>query len=137
MKKILSISIIIATLAAGIILYEDSHVETSARNDTAVLSAQIKSVSGQIIDVRELGEYIENHADGAINIPLNDILNRDYSKIDKSKPIYVYCRSGIRAGKAKIALEKAGYKNVTNLGGLNDWTADGGLTCGSNTPKCK
>ena len=34
--------------------------------------------------------------------------------------ISVYCRSGRRASMAQEALEKAGYKNVKNLGGLKD-----------------
>jgi phage shock protein E len=39
---------------------------------------------------------------------------------NKDKEIILYCRSGGRAGSAKQMLESAGYKKVTNAGGLTD-----------------
>ena len=36
----------------------------------------------------------------------------------KDDEINLYCRSGNRAGKAKSALERAGYTNVENKGSL-------------------
>jgi phage shock protein E len=39
---------------------------------------------------------------------------------DKSKRIYLYCRSGRRSRIAKETLEKIGYKDVLNLGSLED-----------------
>ena len=104
--------------------------------ETVTLSDEIKSANGQLIDVREPSEYEESHADGAINIPLGDILKADFSKIDSDKPIYVYCRSGVRAGQAKIALEQAGYENITNIGGLIDWQKQGDGVCSASTPSC-
>jgi len=100
------------------------------------LSMKIKSANGQIIDVREPAEYEEGYADGAINIPLGDILKADFSKIDSDKPIYVYCRSGKRAEQAKVALEQAGYKDVTNIGGLVNWENQGDKVCSSSIPSC-
>lgn len=100
------------------------------------MSVQIKDVDGQLIDVREPDEYAADHANGAINIPLGNILNGDFSKIDINRPVYVYCRTGNRAGQAKTALEGAGYQNVTNLGGLSDWQNQGESTCKSTEPNC-
>jgi len=136
MKKVIIISAILVISIIGLVAYKNNSSEISSTTKPEVLSAQIKSISGQIIDVREPSEYIESHADGAINIPLGDILSGDYSKIDKTKPIYVYCKSGVRAGKAKVALENAGYKNVTSLGGLSDWIAKQGKTCSTTQPSC-
>lgn len=137
MKKIIIIIALIAISVIGLVVYKNNPVDNVATAQKEVLSAHIKSVSGQIIDVREPSEYIESHADGAINVPLGEILIGNFSKIDKTRPIYVYCHSGVRAGKAKIALEQAGYKNVTSLGGLGDWIAKGGVTCGSINPSCE
>ena len=39
---------------------------------------------------------------------------------DKSQKLFLYCRSGGRAGHALKTLTKLGYTNVTNLGGLMD-----------------
>ena len=51
-----------------------------------------------LIDVRTPAEYAEAHADGAINIPVEDVAAK-ISEVtaDKDADIYVYCRSGRRA----------------------------------------
>lgn len=134
-KKILIIIMIPVLLAVGgYMIFSSKNVNVS--EEPLKLSEQIKAVDGQLVDVREPDEYATDHANGAINIPLGDILNGDLSKIDITKPVYVYCRTGNRAGQAKTALEQAGYKNVTNLGGLSDWQNQGGLACKSTEPNC-
>ena len=72
-----------------------------------------------LIDVRTPAEYAEAHADGAINIPVEDVAAK-ISEVtaDKDADIYVYCRSGRRAGVAQETLTGLGYKKVTNLGTL-------------------
>jgi phage shock protein E len=74
-----------------------------------------------IIDVRTEAEWNQGHIEGAILIPYERIGERigAISK-DKSKRIYLYCRSGRRAQIAKESLEKLGYKDVMNLGSLQD-----------------
>ena len=135
MKKYLLVIVIILLVICGYYIFI-KNVDEGTSNEVTKTSAQIETIAEQIIDVREPDEYTANHADGAINIPLGDILNGDFSKIDQNKPIYVYCRTGNRAGQAKVALEKAGYKNVTNVGGLSDWIAKDGLICSSTKPSC-
>ena len=71
-----------------------------------------------LIDVREDYEFKEGHIPGAINIPLGNITNVDYS-LDKI--IIVYCKSGNRSNQAAIKLKKMGY-NVKDMGGILDWT---------------
>jgi len=74
-----------------------------------------------IIDVRTTWEWNLGHLDGAIRIPYKEIGEKigDVVK-DKSQKIYVYCRTGHRAQIAKEALDKMGYKDVVNLGSLED-----------------
>ena len=76
--------------------------------------------SGLLIDVRTKEEFKEKHIKGAVNLDVNDLNKVELPKADKDKEIYLYCKSGNRARQAKIILEKAGYKNVKNLGGLDD-----------------
>lgn len=40
---------------------------------------------------------------------------------NKDAEILVYCRSGRRSVTASETLVKMGYKNIYNLGGINDW----------------
>ena len=73
-----------------------------------------------ILDVREDGEYNNGHIEKAINISLNDIINKKID-IDKDKTILVYCQSGNRSKEASSKLSSLGYENIYNFGGINDW----------------
>jgi phage shock protein E len=71
------------------------------------------------IDVRTPEEFAGRAVSKAINIPHTEITDKIAAVVaDKNAPIYVYCRSGNRSGKAKAALEEIGYTNVINLGGV-------------------
>jgi phage shock protein E len=74
-----------------------------------------------VIDVRTEAEWNNGHLEGAVLIPY-DVIGEKIGTVakDKSKPIYVYCRTGRRSQIAKEALERLGYKNVKNLGSLQD-----------------
>lgn len=134
-KNAFMVVIIILLVIGGFLIINNSH-KTASTQKTSTISAKISAAGRQLIDVRTPEEYIAGHAKGAINIPLATIQRGDFSKISKTKPIYVYCNSGIRAGEAQTILEQNGYKNVTNLGGLKDWQAQGGVVCKSTRPTC-
>lgn len=69
-----------------------------------------------LLDVRSQGEWDEGHAYGAVHIPHSEITEKAPALLtDKNQEIKVYCRSGGRAGKAKMALEALGYTNVENV----------------------
>ena len=73
-----------------------------------------------IIDVRTEAEWNDGHIEGAILIPY-ELIGDKIGTVDKdSKRIYVYCRSGRMSKIAKENLEKFGYKDVVNLGSLED-----------------
>jgi phage shock protein E len=73
------------------------------------------------IDVRTAAEFNTGHLAGAVNIPHGEIANEIAGLTqDKNAEIYLYCRSGGRAGKALNALEKLGYTQVVNEGGYDD-----------------
>ena len=74
-----------------------------------------------IIDVRTVQEWDKGHLEGAVLIPYDQIGEKIGSVVkNKSKTIYVYCRTGRRTKIAKEALEKLGYKDIVNLGSLED-----------------
>ena len=74
-----------------------------------------------VIDVRTEAEWNNGHVEGAILIPY-DVIGKRIEAVakDKTKRIYVYCRTGRRSQIAKDSLEKLGYKDVKNLGSLED-----------------
>lgn len=86
----------------------------------------ITDVNAQIIDVRTPEEYQEGYIKSAININVNgeDFIAKA-SKLDKSKPVYVYCKLGGRSAKAADKLAEEGFTKVYDLkGGITQWTED-------------
>ena len=91
--------------------------------DEAKQAVDAKDV--QFIDVRTVGEYAGGHAPKASNFPL-DALEKDLSKLDKNKPVYVICQTGKRSQKGSEILQKAGFKEIYNIkGGTSAWTEAG------------
>ena len=88
--------------------------------DRAALPAYVNTEKFIIIDVRTREEFEESHVKGALNI---DILQPDFQieilKLDKSKTFKVYCRSGNRSSQALQTMNSIGFKDVENLGSLN------------------
>lgn len=72
-----------------------------------------------LVDVRTPGEFASGHAQGAVNIPLNQIASQ-LSSFKNKKNIIVCCISGGRSGQAKTILEKSGFTNVINGGSWNN-----------------
>lgn len=77
-----------------------------------------------LVDVRLPDEYVSGYIPGAVNISLQELAQK-MNRIPKEKPVILYCRSGNRSGQAGQALMQAGYEEVYNLGGINDWAAHG------------
>ena len=83
----------------------------------------------QLLDVRSQEEFNEGHIAGAILIDVNDSTFVDSCKarLDASRPVAVYCRSGRRSARAASQLAAQGFE-VTNLaGGVIAWQ-DAGKT---------
>ena len=76
-----------------------------------------------LLDVRTPTEYAQEHAEGAVNIPLQDIASGAIPAVPKDTKIVVYCRSGGRAGQSVAILEQKGFTNVISAGGLHDIVA--------------
>lgn len=81
----------------------------------------------QILDVRTPEEFESEKIDNAINANwLGDSFITDVAKLDQSKPVFVYCKSGGRSSKAAAKLAELGFKNIYELqGGILKWNAAG------------
>ena len=80
-----------------------------------------------LLDVRTPEEFSEGFAEGAVNIPVQELEARiaevtELLEGQQDRPIVVYCRSGRRSTTAKEILLEAGFGRVTNLGPLTAWT---------------
>lgn len=97
------------------------------------LQQQIGSVF--LLDVRELDEYEGGHIEGAVNIPVREVVQNLHLLPPKDAAIVVYCASGHRGVLATSALEMLGYTNVVNLrSGIRTWTDAGGAIVTESTP---
>ena len=78
----------------------------------------------QIIDVREHFEWDICHIEGALNIPMNLIVE-SIDEISKDITTVVMCHHGVRSMNVIHNLESIGYKNLINLkGGIHAWATD-------------
>lgn len=83
--------------------------------------------NAQILDVRTPEEFASEHIDKAVNINwlANDFVTNT-KKLDKSKPVFVYCKSGARSAKAAAKLGELGFKKIYQLeGGILKWNSAG------------
>ena len=77
--------------------------------------------SAVLLDVRTPEEHKNGYLEGAVLLPLAELESKISSKVSgKNTPIYIYCRSGRRAGTAVEKLKTMGYTDLHNLGGLKD-----------------
>ena len=102
-----------------------SQTGTQAYTDLEVAAFKAKMAEPGIVvlDVRTPEETVEGMIEGAVTIDYeDDSFEAEVAKLDKQKTYLVYCRSGIRGGKACKLMAKKGFKNLYNLqGGYLDW----------------
>jgi rhodanese-related sulfurtransferase len=80
--------------------------------------AAISGNTVQLIDVRTPEEYIDGHIEGALNINVQDQkFAEQISKLDKTKTVYIYCRSGSRSQMAASQMKTLGFKSIIDLKG--------------------
>lgn len=98
---------------------EAVYMNITAREAKEIMDSQEDYI---ILDTRTQEEYAEGHIPGAILIPHDEILQKAESVLpDKNQLILVYCRSGRRSKLAAEDLQKLGYTNIKEFGGIIDW----------------
>jgi rhodanese-related sulfurtransferase len=91
--------------------------------EKAEFSKLMKKSGVQLIDVRTSREFSNGFIAGAKNIDYNgDSFEKQIKKLDKNKPVLVYCAAGGRSENAAELLKEWGFKEVYDLiGGYNGW----------------
>lgn len=79
-----------------------------------------KSVT--LLDTRTEGEYKRGHIEDFINIPVDSLRSR-LDEIEKGKPVYVICQSGLRSYIASRILEGNGFEAYNFAGGFRFYDA--------------
>jgi len=102
--------------------HDDSRIVTSEEMESIL---EMEGV--QLIDVRTPEEFSEGYIANAQNIDFySDTFDADILKLDKTKPVVLYCRSGGRSAKCSKKLIEAGFTKVYDLeGGITQWEHKG------------
>lgn len=93
--------------------------------------------SATLLDTRTPMEYVSGHVQGFINIPLDELRER-MQELDRSKPVYVMCQSGLRSYLACRILSQNGFDCYNFSGGYrfyqsireNRFTENVNVPCG-------
>ena len=81
--------------------------------------AKLRDTEGAVlVDVRTPQEYREGHIPGSKNVPLQQLDKISSVADNKNIPLFVYCYSGGRSRQATAMLQRMGYANVQNIGGI-------------------
>lgn len=123
MKYIVFIALASALLLAG------CNEKKEAGSDTLDVNAfeeKMNQTSDKtLLDVRTAPEYDAGHLANSV---LVDFQSQDFPekidqlRLDKSKPVFVYCAAGSRSQKAAAVLKEKGFTEVYHMeGGINKW----------------
>ena len=86
--------------------------------NTQTFKDAVENKKVQLIDVRTPGEFLSGHIKGAKNIDFfSGKFNVEFNKLNKEKPVYLYCRSGSRCRQTANKLSALGFKEIYDLQG--------------------
>lgn len=74
-----------------------------------------------IIDIRSLEKYNDNHINGAIHIPFEKLIIDPKKYLNYTDIYYIYCQKGAKSVSLCMYLQKQGFKVVNIKGGYEEW----------------
>lgn len=80
-----------------------------------------------VLDVRSAAEFSGGSLPGAVHVPYGDIdFEQRVGRLDKARPVLVYCAGGFRSRKAAAVLKQQGFTNIQHLHrGYHSWRLAG------------
>jgi len=89
------------------------------------MNTHLKYGNVQVIDLQPEVEYNKSHLINAANIIYDKDFRKKLDKLDKTKPIAIYCTTGTVSPEAARILNEAGFKHIYILdGGIKKWMAE-------------
>ena len=83
---------------------------------------ELKKLSNiNLIDIRSIEKYNDNHIPGSINIPKILLVKEYYKYLDRNKLYYIYCQCGEQSLKVCRLLSNLGYRTINVIGGYESW----------------
>lgn len=85
----------------------------------------VKQKKMQVVDVRTTAEFATGHLPKAVNMDVNSKdFDQQIEKLNKKKPVAVYCRSGRRSKVAAGKLADKGFKVYELDKGIIQWDGE-------------
>jgi len=137
LKLILPLILAIFWLTVGCSQQSDEakqHEKGIVQLEAAAFKSMFSEKPGTVLDVRTNQEVSTGMIESAQHI---NVLDADFETkvkdLDKTKPVYVYCKSGGRSNRAAKQMQALGFEQIYDLqGGMTAWKAAGYQTV---TPK--
>lgn len=99
--------------------------EINVREAWRRVSEDAANPAPALIDVREAWEYEGGHAQGATNIPLSQLQQRQ-GEVPRERDVLFICQMGGRSLMAARYMRQQGVERVFNVeGGTDDWQREG------------
>lgn len=99
----------------------DGIPQLSARETHEMLIEYAGEQRPALIDVREVWEFLEARAAGAVNIPLSEFRARS-GEVPRDRDVFFICHSGQRSQMAARFVRQHGVLRVFNVaGGTEAW----------------
>ena len=124
MKRLFLISCLVLSAISAISCVDKKADASDAKLVTAEEMKNILELEDvQLVDVRTPKEFDQVHIVNAQNIDFRSpTFDEDITKLDKSKPVLLYCKSGRRSAKCVKKLQDAGFEKIYELeGGISKW----------------
>ncbi|MBX2973428.1 MAG: rhodanese-like domain-containing protein [Flavobacteriales bacterium] len=103
------------------------HAQPGNVVDVPSLQDELAKGNVQLIDVRTPQEWGTGHIEGALHIDwFDDDFKDRVAKLDKARPVRLYCAAGGRSEEARELLRGMGFTDVLDLdGGISAWKKAG------------
>jgi rhodanese-related sulfurtransferase len=124
MKKLYLIFGLLLTVGFATSCLDTKEATTDVKLITAEEMRDILELEDvQLVDVRTPQEHEQEHIVNSQNIDFTSpTFEEDIAKLDKSKPVILYCKGGGRSAKCAKKLKEAGFEKVYDLdGGISKW----------------
>lgn len=120
MKRLLLYFITIASLLGCVQKQTITAIDDIESFKKAIVQEDI-----QLVDIRRADEYERGFIGNALHIDFlqKDHFKKEVAKLDKDKPIYIYCHSGGRSKRATAVLEEMGFAKIYDFSlGYKGWS---------------
>lgn len=121
-KKMVKKVFLLLTISSVLYSCKDVSAKEIEVITAAEMQTHLKYDNLQVVDLQPEEDYKKSHLINAKNIIYNKDFRNQLEKLDKDKPVAIYCTSGKVSPEAAKILKEAGFEHIYVLeGGISKW----------------